>query len=142
MTTTTTHQYGRDITLKISDGLGAFVNVGGQTTLSKKVSTDKIDFSSKDDGRIKASGFGQQEISFSVAGKLKLPDAGFSRVQTIANASPPECDIQVVRGATVLFQGTIGMGNLSWDAATNSAVNYSFDMTAVSLPTIDDVTAV
>jgi len=141
--TTSTHAYGRDVILKISDGAAtpAYIVIGGQTSISKKVSSDKIDFSSKDDGRLKASGYGQQEISFSVAGKLKFPDAGFAKMQTVANASPPEADIQICRGATVLYQGTIAIGNLSWDAATNGPVNYSADMSAVSLPTIDDVTA-
>lgn len=140
---TVTHAYGRDVVIKIGAvGATTFINIGGQTSLSKKVSTDKIDFSSKDDGRIKSSGFGQQEITFSVAGKLKLPDAGFALVQTVSNSAPPECDVQITKGNVVVYQGTVGVGNLSWDAATNGPVNYTFDMTAVAVPVVDDLTAV
>jgi predicted secreted protein len=144
MPTTVVHAYGRDVIIKISDGAPTtpvFTAIGGQTTISKKVSSDKIDFSSKDDGRIKSSGFGQQEVTFSLAGKLKIPDVGFSKLQTVSNASPPEIDIQICRGTIILYAGTIGVGNLSWDAAVNGAVNYTADLTAVALPTTDDVTA-
>lgn len=141
-----THQYGRNWRILISDGAvtPAFSAIGGEGTWSKKVSTDSIDFSSKDDGKIKAQGWGQQSVTFSVQGKVTLPDVGLEKAYDVSNASVPEIEIQLKNLVTnkVVWQGFVGIGNFSMDGPSNGPVSYSFDMSAVSTPSVDDLTPV
>ena len=137
------HEYGRDWRIKISDGgsPAVFDAIGGEGSWSKKASSDKIDLSSKDDAQIKAMGWGQQEITFSVAGKLKLPDPGFEQLYAVSNVSPPEVEMQLVKNGVIKWQGKVGVSGVSMDGSNNQAVTYSVDMTAVEAPSIDDLTA-
>lgn len=139
-----THQYGRSYRIYISDGAvtPVFSPIGGEGSFSKKVSTDNIDFSSKDDGKIKAQGWGQQTVTFSVQGKTTLPDTGLEKAYDISNAAVPEIEIQVkdlIRNK-VVWQGMVGVGNFSQDFPSNGPVSYNFDMSAVAAPTVDDMT--
>lgn len=139
-----THQYGRSYRIYISDGAvtPVFSPIGGEGSFSKKVSTDSIDFASKDDGKIKAQGWGQQSVTFSVQGKTVLPDVGLEKAYDVSNAAVPEIEIQVkdlVRNK-VVWQGMVGVGNFSQDFPSTGAVTYSFDMSAIAAPTVDDMT--
>lgn len=140
--TTANHQYGRDYRVKIDDGTGVMVPIAGESGWNKKTASDKVDLSSKDDDGIKAQGFGLREITISVSGKAKLPDAGISRVQAVQASSPPEVRMQLVKGATVVYDGLVGIGNWSLDGQANGAVGWSFDAAAVAGPTIDTLDAV
>ena len=141
---TANHQYGRDYRVKIDDGTGAMIMIAGETSWSKKSSSDKIDFSTKDDGSYKAQGYGQRELTISVSGKVKLPDAGISRVQAVEGSSPPEVRMQIVKtaGSVVIFDGLVGIGNFSVEAPSNGAIPYSFDATAAAAPTVNSLDAV
>jgi predicted secreted protein len=136
-------EYGKDWRIHIGDGESseAFDTLGGEGSFDFKRSSDSIDLSSKDDGVYKASGWGQQSISISVTGNVKLPDDGLEQAVDISKASPPEVNIKIMKGAIVKFAGRIGIGNLSITAAKDGPVGYSFDMSAVSAPTVDDLVA-
>lgn len=139
-----THQYGRSYRILISDGAltPVFSPIGGEGSSSKKVSTDSVDFASKDDGKIKAQGWGQQSVTFSVQGKTVLPDVGLEKAYDVSNAAVPEIEIQVkdlVRNK-IVWQGFVGVGNFSMDFPSNGAVTYSFDMSAIAAPSVDDMT--
>lgn len=137
-----THQYGRDWRIKISDGgsPATFSTIGGEGSWDKRVSSDQVDLSSKDDGAFKAMGWGQQSVTFQVQGKAKLPDTGLEKAYAVSTSDPPEIEIQLVNGASVVWQGNVGIGNFSLSGPSNGAVTYSFDMTAVEAPSIDDLT--
>jgi hypothetical protein len=93
--------------MKISDGStpGVFSTIGGEGTWSKKVSTEQIDLSSKDDGKIKAQGWGQQTITFSVSGKVKLPDTGLEKDLRRLQRRRAGDRVQLVKGGVVKWQG-------------------------------------
>jgi hypothetical protein len=137
-------EYGKDWRLKIGDGdpvAETFSFIGGEGSLDWKRTSDKIDLSSKEDGVYKSSGWGQQDISFSVSGKLRLPDTGLERAFDISKTSPPEVNIQVVKGAVVKFACRVGIGNFSNTFATDGPATYSFDMSNIGAPTVDDLGA-
>lgn len=137
------NEYGKDWRIKIGDGADpeVFSLLGGEGSWDFKRASDKIDLSSKDDGVYKASGWGQQEITISVSGKLKLPDTGLEAAFDTSKASPPEVNIELVKGAITKYAGKIGIGNFSCTGDKDGPVTYSFDMTAVAAPTTDDLGA-
>lgn len=136
-----THRYGKNYRLKVDTGGGTFVAVGGEMSLQRKSSSDKIDFSSKDDGSYKTSGYGQKEITVSASGNLKLPDTGFAALYAAQAADVPEIEVQIVNTLTddVVFQCVMGIGNYSDSFATNGPVPWSCDLTTASAPTVDDM---
>ncbi len=137
------NEYGKDWRIKIGDGAAteAFDFLGGEGSWDFKRSSDSIDLSSKDDGAYKAQGWGQQAITISVTGNVKLPDDGLERVVDQSKASPPELNIQIVKGAIVKFHGRVGIGNVSMTGGKDGPVTYSLDFSAVAAPTVDDVAA-
>lgn len=138
------NEYGKDWRIKIGDGATpteGFDLLGGEGSWDFKRASDQIDLSSKDDGAYKAQGWGQQSITITVNGKLKLPDDGLERAFDVSKSSPPEVNIQLVKGAIVKFKGKIGIGNFSATGDQAGPVTYSFDMSAVQAPDIDDLGA-
>lgn len=137
-------EYGKDWRLQIGDGADpdeAFTNVGGEGSLDWKRSSDNIDLSSKDDGIYKSQSFGQQTITLSLSGKVKLPDTGLQAAFAASKTSPPEVNVQIVKGAVVKFAGRVGVGNFSCSFPDDGPATYSFDMTNVGAPTTDDLGA-
>lgn len=135
------NQYGKNWRIYISDGAAGFDPIGGEGSWSKRTSSETVDLSSKDDGNIKAQGWGQSTVTFSVQGKVKLPDDGLEQAYSVANEAVPEIPIQLRNGAAIVWQGTVGIGNFSMDGPKDGPVSYSFDMTAVSAPTVDNLAA-
>lgn len=137
-------EYGKDWRIKIGDGAApteGFSVVGGEGSFDWARASDEIDLSSKDDGIYKSTGYGQQAITFSLNGKVKLPDVGLERVDDIAKTSPPEVNIQVVKGAIVKFKGKVAIGNFSCSFPNDGPATYSFSMKNVGAPTVDDLGA-
>lgn len=137
-------EYGKDWRIKIGDGASeseAFNPIGGETSLDWKRASDEIDLSSKDDGAYKSGSYGQQAITFTVSGNVKLPDVGLEQADTISKASPPEVNIEVVKGAVVKYSGKVGIGNFSASFPKDGPATYSFDMKNVGAPTVDDLGA-
>ncbi len=137
------NEYGKNWRIYISNGATppVFSPIGGEGSWSKRSSSDSIDLSSKDDGQIKAQGWGQQTVTFSVQGKVKLPDTGLEEAYDVSKADVPEVEIQLRKGAAIKWQGEVGVGNFSLEGANNAPVTYSFDLTAVTAPTVDDLAA-
>lgn len=141
-----TSQYGKDTRLFIGDGASdpeteTFSPIGGETSLDWKRSSDDVDLSSKDDGQYKSSSYGQQAITFTVQGNLKLPDTGLQAASDAAKSTTPERNIQIKRGSVVVYQGRVGIGNFSATFPKDGSATYSFDMKNVGAPTIDDLGA-
>lgn len=136
-------EYGKDWRIFVGDGGGpeTFSPIGGEGSFDWKRSSDKIDLSSKDDGQYKSGSFGQQEITISVNGNAKLPDTGLEGAFDIAKASPPELNIKIMKGATVKFACLMGIGNFSTTHHKDGPVTYSFDLSNVGAPSVDDLGA-
>lgn len=136
-------EYGKDwvVAAGVAGSPETFTEIGGQTSLDWKTSTDKIDLSTKEDGNLKVQGFGQSTIDFTVQGKVKIPDTALSLIYTASQASPPVIDIQVKKGAVIKYEGSVGIGNFSTSAPNADAVTYSFDMSAAAVPTVNDLMA-
>lgn len=136
------NEYGKNWRIYISDGASGFDPIGGEGSWSKRSSSDSIDLSSKDDGNYKAQGWGQQSVTFSVQGKVKLPDDGLEAAYATSKAATPEVEIQLRKGSAIKWQGLVGIGNFSLEGPNNGPVSYSFDLSAVGAPTVDDIAAV
>lgn len=136
-------EYGKDWRLKIGDGADpeVFSIIGGEGSLDWKRTSDNIDLSSKDDGVYKSQSFGQQAITISLSGKVKLPDTGLQAAFDTSKASPPEVNVQICKGAIVKFEGRVGVGNFSATFPDDGPATYSFDMSNVGAPTTDDLGA-
>jgi predicted secreted protein len=136
-------EYGKDWRIKIGDGGGTevFDAIGGEGSFDWARASDEIDLSSKDDGIYKSTGYGQQAITFSISGKVKLPDAGLERADTVSKSSPPEVNIQVVKGAVIKFEGRVAIGNFSCSFPSDGPATYSFAMKNVGAPVTDDLGA-
>ena len=136
-------QYGKDTRLYIGDGASpeVFSPIGGETTLDWKRSSDDIDLSSKDDGQYKSGSYGQQAITFTVQGNVKLLDTGLQKASDTAKSITPETNVQVKRGAIVCYEGRVGIGNFSATFPQAGSATYSFDMKNIGAPTVDDLGA-
>lgn len=137
-------EYGKDWQVCAGDGTeGAevFTALGGETSFDWKTATDKIDLSTKGDGNLKAQGFGQSSIDFTVQGKLKVPDTALSAVYAASKASPPVINIQIKKGTVIKYHGQVGIGNFSATAPNGDAVSFSFDMSATETPIVNDLMA-
>lgn len=137
-------EYGKDWRLQIGDGASpteVFSAIGGETSLDWKRASDEIDLSSKDDGVYKSGSYGQQAITFTVSGNVKLPDIGLEQADTISKTSPPEVNIQVMKGTVIKYAGKVGIGNFSAAFPKDGPATYSFDMKNIGAPTTDDLGA-
>jgi len=136
-------EYGKDWRVCIGDGATTevFTALGGETSFSFRRSSQEIDFSDKDSGTYGSTGYGQQKITISPSGNLKLPDPAFSKLFTASKASPPEINIQIKKGSVIKFHGKVGIGNFSSDADRNGPVTFSCDLSNIGAPIVDDLTA-
>lgn len=134
---------GLDWRIQIGDGATpeVFTNIGGEISFDWKRSSQEQDESTKDDGIYGSSSFGQQKITFSVNGNVKLPDAGLEAAFAASKASPPEVNVKVVKGAIVKYAGLVAIGNFSSSFPKDGSATYSFDMVNVGAPTTDDLGA-
>lgn len=143
--TVATHRLGKDFRLMVA-ATGAtptYIQIGGEMSLSRTSSSDKIDTSSKDDGTYKTQTYGQKEITLAVQGVLKLPDPGFGLIYTTQKASPPELLVQIIGpSSTIVFAALMAIGNYKDDFSDKSAATYSFDLSLAGVPTIDDMTLI
>jgi predicted secreted protein len=131
-------EFGLDYRIAVDD---AHILIGGEISFDWKRSSQEIDISTKDDGIYGSTSYGQQKISFSVSGNLKLPDAGFAALFAASKERPPHIAWQVVKGAIVKYEGIVAIGNFSSTAGKDGPVTYAFDATNVGTPTVDDLGA-
>lgn len=137
--------YGKDVRLQIGQLVPAepevFTPIGGETSLDWKRQSDDVDLSSKDDGQYKSGSYGQQAITLTVQGLVKLPDTGLQAASDVAKNATPEVNVKIMRGAFVLFAGRVGIGNFSSTFPKDGSATYSFDMKNIGAPTTDDLGA-
>jgi len=136
-------EYGNDWRIMVGDGATpeVFTALGGEVSFDWKRTSDKLDLSTKDDGIYKSGSYGQQEITISVNGKVKLPDTAFENIADVAKTAPPQLNIQIAKGAIIKFEGEVGIGNFSASFPANQPATYSFDMVNVGAPVTDDLGA-
>jgi hypothetical protein len=134
---------GLDWRIQIGDGGGpeVFTNIGGEISFDWKRSSEEIDESTKDDGIYGSTSFGQQKISITANGNVKVPDTGLSALATASKASPPEVNVKIVKGATVKFAGKVAVGNFSTTHNKTGPVTWSCDLMNVGAPTTDNLMA-
>lgn len=137
------NEYGKDWRVCIGNGQQAetFAALGGETGFSFRRSSQEIDTSDKDSGAYGGTSYGQQKITISPSGNLKLPDAAFKLMSDASKASPPEINIQIKKGNVIKFHGRVGIGNFSSEHPQTGAVTFSCDMSNVTAPIVDDLTA-
>ncbi|CAD7336117.1 hypothetical protein FIV32_04195 [Sphingomonadales bacterium 58] len=137
------NEYGKDWRVCIGDGEAteAFTPLGGETTFSFRRSSQEIDVSDKDSGTYGGTSYGQQKITISVSGNLKLPDPAFKNMFDGSKASPPEINVQIKKGSVIKFHGKVGIGNFSSEHPQTGAVTFSCDLSNIGAPIVDDLTA-
>ncbi len=136
-------EYGQDWRIQIGDGGGTevFTIIGGEITFDWKRSSNETDISTKDDGVYGSTTYLTQKITLSVSGNVKLPDAGLERASDVAKQVPPQCNVKIMKGAAVKFASAVAIGNFSTTHPKNGPVTFSFDMSNVGAPTVDDLGA-
>ena len=137
------NEYGKDWRVCIGDGGGTevFTALGGETGFSFRRASAEIDLSDKSSGAYGSTGYGQQKLTISVSGNLKLPDDAFADLFAASKASPPEIKIQIKKGSVIKFHGKVGVGNFSSEHPQTGAVTFSCDMANIGAPIVDDLTA-
>lgn len=137
------NEYGEDWRVEIGDGAQptVFTMIAGETGFDFKRSASEIDDSDKDGGSYGSSSFGQQKLTMSVKGNLKLPDAGFSRAFAVSKTKPPHTPCKVLKGAIVKYSGSVAVGPISTTHNKDATVDYSFDMVNRGQPLVDDLGA-
>jgi hypothetical protein len=135
------NEFGKDWRIAVKSG-ATFIPIGGETSLDWKRSSAEQDLSDKDSGVYGATSYGQQKITFTVAGNVKLPDPGFTAAEAASKASPPQVEVQVKKGDVIKFQGMIAIGNFSATFGKDGPATYSLDMANAAAPTVDNFSAV
>jgi len=135
------NEFGNDWRVAIKSGDG-FIPIGGETSLDWKRSSQEQDISDKDSGVYGATSYGQQKITFAVAGNLKLPDAGFAAAEAASKSSPPQVEVQIKKGNVIKYHGLIAIGNFSASFPKDAPATFSMDMANAAAPIVDAFTAV
>ncbi|HEX8419470.1 MAG TPA: phage tail tube protein [Sphingomonas sp.] len=135
------NEFGKDWRVHIKTGASTFTPIGGETSLDWKRSSQEQDLSDKDSGVYGATSYGQQKINFAVAGNLKLPDPGFAAAEAASKESPPQIEVQIMKGSVVKFLGLVAIGNFSASFPKDGPATYSLDMANAAAPTTDALTA-
>jgi len=135
------NEFGNDWRVAIKSGSG-FIPIGGETSLDWKRSSQEQDISDKDSGVYGATSYGQQKITFAVAGNLKLPDAGFAAAEAASKSSPPQVEVQIKKGNVIKYHGLIAIGNFSASFPKDAPATFSMDMANAAAPIVDAFTAV
>jgi predicted secreted protein len=135
-----------DYRLWIDGGAGTYAMIKGQQDLSLSRNAQQIDTTSKDDYPYGTSAPGNRQLSINASIIPDLPDAsGYTRLETVANASSPTaCNFQIRKnGATgnnttdVVFTGSMYITDFNDDFGQNAPVKKSFTLVAAAAPTLD-----
>lgn len=123
-----------------------YVEVAGQTGLTRDVATNLINQSTKTSGKYGLQAPGRDDLTITVNGIRDLPDAnGLEAVYAQRSADPQVAAVyQVVNIApspvAVVFQASMYVSNFSQDDPDEDNATYSFQLTLAAAPTIDDLT--
>jgi predicted secreted protein len=135
------NEHGKEWRVCIKTGDNAFTPLSGETSHSFRRSSAEIDLSDKDSGIYGGGTYGNQRITVSVSGNLKLPDAAFAALFAASKTSPPEIEVQIRKGEVVKYQAVSGVGNFSHEAPNSGPVTFSCDLSNVGAPSVDDLGA-
>lgn len=135
------YELGKDWQLYVGDGGGTevFTAIGGEGSLSWARASTEVDLSSKGDPGL--STYVNPKITFSVSGKLKLPDTALERIYDVQKSSSNDVNIQIKKSSTIKYAGSVGIGNFSADFPNEGAATYSFNMGATATASTDDLGA-
>jgi hypothetical protein len=121
---------------------GTFIAINGQGTLSETRSQPNIDTSDKTSNGYMTEAFGNIKVSDSLDIRVKLPDVGYTRLETMCNAKTP-FNFQVRKNgqagvlADAIFAaqmyGTIASRTFSKDGT----VDVKITLGLAAAPTID-----
>lgn len=136
------NEFGNDWRVAIKTAPTGFTPIGGETSLDWTRTSAEQDISDKDSGVYGATSYGQQKITFKVAGNLKLPDVGFAAAEAASKASPPQIEVQIKKGAVIKFHGLVAIGNFSASFPKDAPATYTMDMANAAAPIVDNLTAV
>jgi hypothetical protein len=116
---------------------GVATALGGEKSFSWSHGSSNVDTTDKDG----PSGiYVPGQISFSVNGNIKLPDAALE-LAFDACKSGDELFVTVKNGAIVKFHGAVSVGNFKGDFDSTAAAPYSFELLNSDVPLVDDLGA-
>jgi len=142
-------QLGQDFRVFKGDGASpeVFTEIAGQRGLTRDISTNLIDQSSKSAGLFGLQTPGRKQITFSVTGVRDLPDAsGLEAVyaQQAGSSSQVAANYRVMNTGvspnTTVFEASMYVSNFSQDDDDQDSGGYSFQLTLAAAPTTDDLT--
>lgn len=138
------YKLGNDYKLFVeSTTAGTFNLVKGQGNFSKSSKADTIDTTSKDDYPYKTKAPGSRDASYSLDIKPNLPDAtGFTRLETLANASTPAPFRIQLRKAPfavgdVILDASVYCTDLSPEFPQDGVVMAKCEFVLAAPPTVD-----
>lgn len=123
---------------------GQFVVIRGQQGMTINRSAGSVDLSTKDDGGYGSSAPGLRSLSVDLTLLPNLPDTGYTRLETLANAATPApLNIQIRKGglaglsADAVFAGSVyaNLDSTGFDQNAGTPVKVTF--TGNGAPTID-----
>ena len=132
---------GNDYRLFIGDGGGSeiFTEIAGQQDLSISRQTAQIDTSTKDNFPYGTQAPGLKTLSISFNLIPDLPDAdGYGELETQALATTPvPWNFQIKRSSTVVFEGSMYIGDFNTSFGQNDSVKVTGTLVAAEAPTTD-----
>ncbi|WP_375290915.1 phage tail tube protein [Qipengyuania sp.] len=132
---------GQNYRLLVTDPAtpGEFLTIGGEQRLSRTDSPNAIDGASKDDGNYQVELYGQQKVSITVSGKVKLPDAGLKALDGLAKVAGSSDVVKIVDTTddTDVFVCEMSVGQRQVDFDNQQVATYSFNLSIAAAPTTD-----
>ena len=121
---------------------GAFVMVAGQGNFDDGRSQASIDTSSKETGGYDTEAFGNIKMSPSLTIRVKLPDAGYTRLETIGNAlGTARCQVRKNGAAGVttdaIFDAVMNIGSPAKKFPQDGVVEASVKFGLSAAPIVD-----
>lgn len=135
---------GNNYRLWIYDGVSAYHEIAGNTSLKLTRNASSIDTSTKDDYPYGTQAPGLKTLTIDAEFYPNLPDTnGFAKLETAA-AGTTALSFQIRKGgssgadpADVVFQATMYVGNFDTDFGKNDVVKATCQLTLDSAPTVD-----
>lgn len=131
---------GNNCKLKVESSTpGTFNAIVGQQTLSWEHSLSSQDTTTKDDNSWGSSISALQSITFNLGLIPDLPDAnGYDRLRTLILARDP-FNVQVVDGATVIFEGAVTPTGRSGNLDVNDVGKASCTLITSGAPVTNEL---
>lgn len=124
---------------------GTFVALLGQGTLTENRSQASIDTGDKTSGSYGTGAFGNIQLKQSLDLKVNLPDAGYSRLETMVNSRTPFLWAIRKGGAAgadpgdVIFKAQVYASITSRTFTKDGTVDVKIDLMIAAAPTVDAI---